>query len=131
MRKILFAILFFSLLGNLSLNAQDQNRVDDKGRKQGKWVGYYANGTIRYEGSFKNDKCQGTFTYYDSNGTLKATNTFDKSGSKALNKTYAPNGTIIATEKGRRMAILHGRRQTQHRRGIQKRPCTRPIENLL
>lgn len=97
MKKILFAILCFFLLGNLSLNAQEHNRVDDKGRKQGVWMGFYPDGQKRYEGRFKDDKCQGTFTYYDEKGHLKATNTFDKSGTKALNKTYAPNGTIIAT----------------------------------
>ena len=91
MRKILIAILCIFLLGNLPLNAQDHNRKDSKGRRQGLWMDYYPNGQKRYEGKFKDDKCQGTFTYYDEKGILKATNTFDKSGTKALNKTYSPD----------------------------------------
>lgn len=97
MKKILVATLCFFLLGSLSLNAQEYNQKDSKGRRQGPWMGYYPDGQKRYEGQFKNDKCQGVFTYYQENGALWATNTFDKSGTKALNKTYAPNGTLIAT----------------------------------
>ncbi len=96
MRKILFYLVFFLLIGNNAF-AQDYNRTDDKGRRQGPWVGYYSNGQKRYEGQFKNDKCTGEFRYYDVQGNLKAVNIFDKSGTKALNKTFAPNGTIIAT----------------------------------
>lgn len=77
--------------------AQDFNRTDAKGRRQGAWRDFYANGQLRYEGHFKNDKCKGVFKYYDEQGNLKATNEFDKSGEKALNKTYAPNGRVIAT----------------------------------
>lgn len=77
--------------------AQEYNQTDAKGRRQGIWMDFYANGQKRYEGQFKNNKCRGEFRYYDEQGNLKATNTFDKSGEKALNKTYAPNGQVIAT----------------------------------
>ncbi len=93
-----YALILASLLFALSTAfAQDFNRTDGKGRRQGEWRDYYANGQLRYEGRFKNDKCKGVFKYYDEQGNLKATNEFDKSGEKALNKTYAPNGRMIAT----------------------------------
>jgi antitoxin component YwqK of YwqJK toxin-antitoxin module len=93
-----YALILASLLFVLSTTfAQDFNRTDGKGRRQGNWRDFYANGQLRYEGKFKNDKCKGTFRYYDEQGKLKATNEFDKSGEKALNKTYAPNGRMIAT----------------------------------
>jgi antitoxin component YwqK of YwqJK toxin-antitoxin module len=95
MKKIVFFIL--TLLIGFVANAQDLNRTDSQGRRQGKWVDYYSNGQIRYEGQFKNGNCQGEFKYYDEQGNLKATNEFDKSGERALNKTYAPNGRVIAT----------------------------------
>lgn len=81
----------------VSAFAQEYNQTDSKGRRQGLWADFYANGQKRYEGEFKNDKCKGTFRYYDEQGNLKATNEFDKSGEKALNKIYAPNGRMIAT----------------------------------
>lgn len=96
MKKITLSI-FLMTICCLVANAQDLNRTDSQGRRQGKWVDYYANGQLRYEGQFKNNRCQGEFKYYDEQGHLKATNTYDKSGEKALNKTYAPNGTLIAT----------------------------------
>lgn len=90
-------ILAGVLLAFATAFAQDFNRTDAKGRRQGPWHDYYANGQLRYEGQFKNDKCKGVFKYYDEQGNLKATNEFDKSGEKALNKTYAANGRMIAT----------------------------------
>ena len=93
-----YALLLASLLLVLTTAvAQDFNRTDAKGRRQGDWRDFYSNGQLRYEGLFKNDKCKGVFKYYDEQGNLKATNEFDKSGEKALNKTYAPNGRVIAT----------------------------------
>lgn len=97
MNKILVFVLLFFLSGNSLLIAQEYNRTDEKGRRQGLWTDFYPNGQKRYEGQFKNDKCTGEFKYYDEQGRLKATNTFDKSGEKALNKTYSENGTLIAT----------------------------------
>lgn len=97
MRKILLSLLVFFFVTGNAASAQEYNQTDSKGRKQGPWTAFYANGQKRYEGQFKNDKCYGEFKYYDEQGNLKATNTFDKSGEKALNKTYAPNGTLIAT----------------------------------
>lgn len=97
MKKILFPLLaFFFVIGNGAF-AQEYNQTDSKGRKQGPWTAFYANGQKRYEGQFKNDKCSGEFKYYDEQGHLKAINIFDRSGEKALNKTYAPNGTLVAT----------------------------------
>ena len=97
MNKILVFVLLFFLSGNSLIFAQEYNRTDEKGRRQGLWTDFYPNGQKRYEGQFKNDKCTGEFKYYDEQGRLKATNTFDKSGEKALNKTYSENGTLIAT----------------------------------
>ena len=92
-----YCFILAALLFAISAIAQDFNRTDTKGRRQGPWRDFYPNGQLRYEGEFKNDKCKGTFRYYDEQGNLKATNEFDKSGEKALNKTYAPNGRVIAT----------------------------------
>lgn len=97
MKKILLFFLCFFLAGHTLLTAQEANRTDDKGRRQGLWMDFYPNGQKRYEGQFKNNKCVGEFKYYDEQGRLKATNTFDKSGEKALNKTYNESGTLIAT----------------------------------
>lgn len=92
-----FILVIIALLMSMPTFAQEYNRTDSKGRRQGVWMDFYANGQKRYEGEFKNGKAKGEFRYYDEQGNLKATNTFDKSGEKALNKTYAPNGRMVAT----------------------------------
>lgn len=92
-----FFIVIIALLMCFPVVAQDINRTDAKGRRQGVWMDFYANGQKRYEGEFKNDKCRGTFKYYDQQGNLQATNEFEKSGERCLNKTYAPNGRMVAT----------------------------------
>ena len=96
MKRFVFTLVAL-LFAVTALVAQDFNRTDKKGRRQGEWRDYYPSGQLRYEGHFKNGKCKGTFRYYDEQGKLKATNEFDKSGEKALNKTYAPNGRVIAS----------------------------------
>ena len=92
-----FALILATLMFAMTAVAQDFNRTDAKGRRQGPWRDFYPNGQLRYEGQFKNDKCKGVFKYYDEQGNLKATNEFDKSGEKALNKIFAPNGKMVAT----------------------------------
>lgn len=92
-----YFLVIAALMMLLPTFAQENNRTDSKGRRQGIWMDFYPNGQMRYEGEFKNDKAKGEFRYYDEQGNLKATNTFDKSGEKALNKTYAPNGRLVAT----------------------------------
>lgn len=96
MNKILFFLTVVFLAGNTFLHAQDMNKTDKKGRRQGQWTDFYANGQKRYEGQFKNGFCVGEFKYYDEQGNLKATNTFDKSGTRALNKSYS-DGRMVAT----------------------------------
>ena len=92
-----YALILASLLLAVTSAFAQFNRIDNRGRRQGNWHDHYANGQVRYEGRFKNDRCKGLFRYYDEHGNLKATNEFDKSGTKALNTTYAPNGHVIAT----------------------------------
>ena len=65
MRKIVLSLMLFLLAGNAMIYAQDYNKTDKQGRRQGPWVDFYANGQKRYEGLFKNDRCHGEFKYYD------------------------------------------------------------------
>ena len=60
MKYIFYLLLFFSL----SSSAQSINYVDVDGNKQGVWKKTYKNGSLRYEGTFKDDIAQGIFYYY-------------------------------------------------------------------
>lgn len=62
---ILFPFTF--LFGQVAVN-----QTDVSGQKQGHWIGKYPNGTIRYEGSFANDKPVGEWKRFHENGKIKA-----------------------------------------------------------
>src|SRR5690606_24670139 len=46
--------------------AQDVNKTNTQGQREGVWIGYYPNtNNIRYEGTFNKGKETGTFKFYD------------------------------------------------------------------
>lgn len=51
--------------------AQEVNKTDASGKKQGLWKKYHKTGYLRYEGTFKNDKPIGEFFYYYDTGELQ------------------------------------------------------------
>lgn len=53
------------------VDANAQNNVDAKGRKQGRWSKTYSDGKLKYEGEFKDDCEVGDFKYYNKDGSLK------------------------------------------------------------
>jgi len=55
------------------LNAQEvTNYTDAAGLKQGHWIGKYPNGSIRYDGTFSNNKPVGEWKRFHENGKLNA-----------------------------------------------------------
>ncbi len=83
------------LAGVLGSYAQELNRTDADGKKQGIWKKLFPNGTVRYEGEFKDDEPVGLFKYYYKNGKLRAINNHADNGTVA-NHVYHPNGKIKA-----------------------------------
>jgi antitoxin component YwqK of YwqJK toxin-antitoxin module len=49
------------------------NRLDAKGKKQGKWVFFYDEGSVRLEGTYRNDLENGYFKEYSRDGNLVST----------------------------------------------------------
>jgi len=76
-----------------------QNRVDVHGLRQGKWMGTYSNGAVRYRGQFRNGHPYGTFDYYYPTGTLKARMDYSHNGHVAYLRSYHLNGKLLATGK--------------------------------
>jgi antitoxin component YwqK of YwqJK toxin-antitoxin module len=69
------SIYFIVTIISLSLTVKSQvsiNQIDAKGLKQGKWVGKYPSGSIRYEGTFVNDQPVGEMKRFHENGKIKA-----------------------------------------------------------
>lgn len=69
MKYTFFLVLLF-LFSGASLLAQDKNKTDNQGRKQGYWEKVDKNGKLKYKGQFENDVPYGKFKYYDSDGAI-------------------------------------------------------------
>jgi len=96
MRKLIF--LFITVIGSYTLLfAQDLiNQTDANGHKQGKWVGKYPGGSIRYEGSFKDDKPVGDWKRFHENGKIKAQLFNLPNSDKAVAELFDINGIRYA-----------------------------------
>jgi len=82
--KIRFTALLLFLLISVNSFAQDINKMDTAGKRNGVWKGIYEKSKRpRYEGSFDHGKETGTFKFFedDKTSTLAATRTFSADGS--------------------------------------------------
>ena len=96
---ILFGqFLLIAFLG-FSQPQGDGNKLDSKGRKQGKWVKFHE-GTEkkRYVGTFNNDIPIGKFTYYYLTGEVSAVTEFINEIT-AYTRMYHVNGKVMAAGK--------------------------------
>ena len=59
-----------------------QNNFNDIGEREGLWLGYHENGTIKYTGQFINGKEIGSFNY------------FDYAGNKVIHLNYTEPGDV-------------------------------------
>lgn len=90
---------FTSIIAQESLNQTDSNHL-----KQGKWIGKYPDGAIRYEGFFKNDKPVGQWKRYHENGKLKAILVYIPNSDKVKAELFDPEGSPVS--KGNFTGIL-------------------------
>jgi antitoxin component YwqK of YwqJK toxin-antitoxin module len=103
--KILIFLLFSVIIQGTYLSAQENvNQKDANGHKQGKWIGKYSNGKIRYEGSFADDKPAGEWKRYHENGKIKARMFHRSNSDKVAAELFDENGIRYA--KGNYMSEL-------------------------
>jgi len=72
MKKLIFLLLAVMVPLTFLCAQATINKTDANGHKQGRWIGKYANGTIRYEGSFNDDKPVGEWKRFHENGKIMA-----------------------------------------------------------
>ncbi|MEI7423041.1 MAG: hypothetical protein WCK18_13140 [Prolixibacteraceae bacterium] len=93
------SILLFLLLSSLSLFSFAQvaaNKTDSRGMKQGKWIGKYPDGTLKYEGKFFNDKPIGEWKRYHENGKLKAQMSYYPNSERAFASLFDTDAKLYA-----------------------------------
>ena len=90
-------IFYFFFIFSITTSAQSFNKVDSDGKKQGVWKKTHENGTLRYEGAFRDDIAQGIFYYYYKTGELKLEKEFFHNGKAAATYIYYRNGNLKAS----------------------------------
>ncbi|MCB0400547.1 MAG: toxin-antitoxin system YwqK family antitoxin [Flavobacteriales bacterium] len=93
--RFLITILVVCL--QLAAAAQEFNKTDAQGRKQGVWKKYHENGNLRYTGTFKDDQPVGMFTYYYDTGELQVE--MKNTGKTAYSTVYYKTGEVQAKGK--------------------------------
>lgn len=97
MKKLIFLLLSAVIIPLTLLFAQETiNKTDVNGHKQGRWIGKYANGTVRYEGSFTDDKPVGEWKRFHENGKIKAILIHSPDTDKASAELFDSSGVRYA-----------------------------------
>lgn len=97
----LITIALFLAISTMAVCQTDAalNITDLKGMKQGHWIKKYPNGSVMYEGVFKDDHPIGEFKRYFENATLKSQLIYSPDGKEAEATMYHPNGNIASKGK--------------------------------
>ena len=94
--------LLLSLLISISVFAQDINKLDENGKKNGLWKGFHEGSKRpRYEGAFEHGKEIGTFKFYDDTkaGTVIATREFNAKDNSCYTIFYNQNKNKVSEGK--------------------------------
>lgn len=96
MRILSIISALFVMLSSLVAQEAAVNQLDENGLKTGKWVKYYDNGKIWYEGNFSAGKPTGKFRRYYKGGFLQAEMDYSPDGSRSYAILYYENGNKAA-----------------------------------
>lgn len=91
MKFSFFKIVLFFLFCQTVLSQNDFNKLDEKGKKNGPWKGFYQDTkNLKYEGTFEHGKEIGTFTFFDNTKTkiVIATREFNPKDNSAYTIMY-------------------------------------------
>lgn len=99
LNKTKIVSLFALTCCSLVTFAQDVNKTDANGKRDGKWVGYYENtNRVRYEGVFKNGVEQGVFNFYEDSpkSNIVAKRDFSLGNGNALTTFFDSKGKKVS-----------------------------------
>jgi antitoxin component YwqK of YwqJK toxin-antitoxin module len=98
-------VALLSYGGGMLRKREAINRIDDAGLKQGPWKEFHANGKVKWECTYVDDKRQGIYKEYDAAGSLKQMVKYDQdqvdTDSRAamtltIKNTYHANGRVAS-----------------------------------
>ena len=73
--------------------------MDEAGRQQGPWVEYFADGSVRSKGEYKDGMRIGEWQFFHNNGKVEQKGKYDKRGrAQGTWKWYYPSGNLLREE---------------------------------
>jgi antitoxin component YwqK of YwqJK toxin-antitoxin module len=105
-KKFFITVLFFQSL--IFFAQTNYNKLDDKGKKDGFWRGYYSETkNLKYEGTFDHGVEVGVFTYYNDTKTktVVATREFNPKDNSAYTIFYDLQKNVVS--EGKMVNKLH------------------------
>ena len=99
MKNIFLLILLNSMF---SFSQTDFNKLDENGKKQGVWRGYFPESKrLRYQGTFEHDKEVGTFNYYDDTkeATIIGVRVFNANENSVYTTFYDQKKNVVSEGK--------------------------------
>ncbi len=94
--KNLLLLVVLCLVSFLSFSQDALNKTDSKGMKQGKWVSRYPAGSLKYEGTFVNNKPADVWKRYHENGKMKALMSYRPGSERVSASLYDEDGKLYA-----------------------------------
>lgn len=73
--------------------------VDQQGRKQGPWKVFYRDGSLKAEGSYKDDLKIGQWRYYFRDGSLEQQGNYNAGRAQGVWEWFFPNGETLREEE--------------------------------
>ncbi len=98
----IFRVFVFVLFCQFVSAQNDNNPIDDKGKKHGVWKGFYeGSGRPRYEGTFEHGKEIGIFNFFDDTKakSIIATRTFDPTENSCYSIFYDQMKNVVSEGK--------------------------------
>ncbi|MBE0674981.1 MAG: hypothetical protein IH591_10000 [Bacteroidales bacterium] len=93
MNRFITVLAMLMLSGQVfSQQSETINLTDASGKKQGHWIKKYPDGTIQYDGYFKNDNPIGEFKRFYESGVIKSLMFHQEGSSEVPVKFFHPNG---------------------------------------
>ena len=95
MKYLLLLIWWFSL-PYCTVSQEAINKIDANGMKTGRWVSRYPGGTLKYEGSFEQNKPVGQWKRYHENGKVKALMSYRPHSDRVFASLFDDEGNLYA-----------------------------------
>jgi antitoxin component YwqK of YwqJK toxin-antitoxin module len=98
---------------------QSVGNRNEQGENIGYWNYYYANGILRSEGAFKNNKRDGVWKYYKVNGVVNGTENYIDGLVEGIVESYYVNGSI-SSKRTYSKSLLDGPQISYYATGAKK-----------